>query len=481
MLNSSSRTPVLTTDRIHSLDALRGLAIAGMILSGLLPKGLPAWMYHIQYWQDGKLMTPSGLSWVDLVFPFFLFSMGTAIPLANIRRLAKGASRLNLSWHAIWRGFLLVCFAYYVENMNPWKMVVTSPTLLWLKMLIGFICLLLLLMRWPGYFPQQIWVQYVARIAGLLGIVLLLSTIKHTDGTGFSLGTNYKDWIILILAVTYTAGALIWLVTFQRHLLRLSIMAIIFALRIHTVHNGWLVPILDRLQIPYVGGFDLLHYLLIVLPGTFIGDWLIEWRSKLRDTDLQLKLPSGIILGNIVIMLIIVILGTAFIYLHWNLEGLVITVSGCLIVLWLLSRSKTEVAHLLRNCLSLAAVWLIIGYILEPMEGGVRKDPNTPSYMFITAGMAIFTLISLFLVMEVLQLSRWFGFLTAVGSNPLLAYRIMPFFVFPVLKLTHLIKPLEWLQAQPGLVYSTSVAVIETFIACLTVYVFCRLKIFLRI
>jgi len=37
--------------RAYALDALRGLAILGMILSGQLPFGqnaLPAWMYHAQ-------------------------------------------------------------------------------------------------------------------------------------------------------------------------------------------------------------------------------------------------------------------------------------------------------------------------------------------------------------------------------------------------------------------------------------------------
>lgn len=72
--------------RNQSLDALRGFAILTMVLSGSIAFGdvLPAWMYHAQVPPPDHKFVPTlaGITWVDLVFPFFLFAMGTAIPLA---------------------------------------------------------------------------------------------------------------------------------------------------------------------------------------------------------------------------------------------------------------------------------------------------------------------------------------------------------------------------------------------------------------
>src|SRR5271155_5586886 len=83
------------SNRAYALDALRGFAILAMLLSGQMPfdqNALPAWMYHCQVppprfeWDN----TVFGITWVDLVFPFFLFSMGAAFPLALNRRMEQG-------------------------------------------------------------------------------------------------------------------------------------------------------------------------------------------------------------------------------------------------------------------------------------------------------------------------------------------------------------------------------------------------------
>jgi hypothetical protein len=56
--------------RADALDALRGLAILGMILSGSIPFNdmLPGWMYHAQVPPPHHVFNPDlpGISWVDL-------------------------------------------------------------------------------------------------------------------------------------------------------------------------------------------------------------------------------------------------------------------------------------------------------------------------------------------------------------------------------------------------------------------------------
>ena len=135
---------VIPARRSLALDALRGLAILAMLLSGQLPFGqnaLPAWMYHAQEpppkfeW----IGTLPGISWVDLVFPFFLFAMGAAFPLALSRRMKPGSSPWRLLAFVLERGFLLGFFALFVQAIRPYTMSLHPTTATWLVALLGFL------------------------------------------------------------------------------------------------------------------------------------------------------------------------------------------------------------------------------------------------------------------------------------------------------------------------------------------------------
>ena len=106
-------TPPSDAKRLVSLDVFRGITIAGMILVNN-----PGTWQHI-YWPlrhaewDG--WTPT-----DLVFPFFLFIVGVAIPLAFGNRLDSGRSTRDLYFKIIKRtliifgiGLFLNAFPYF--------------------------------------------------------------------------------------------------------------------------------------------------------------------------------------------------------------------------------------------------------------------------------------------------------------------------------------------------------------------------------
>lgn len=80
---------------------IRGIAIVGMVLCANIGfnSGLPAWMFHAQTPPPTYAFNPdvAGLTWVDLVFPFFLFPMGAAFPFAMRKRLEKGQSRWSVA------------------------------------------------------------------------------------------------------------------------------------------------------------------------------------------------------------------------------------------------------------------------------------------------------------------------------------------------------------------------------------------------
>ena len=67
-----------STGRVAAIDILRGLTILGMVLCAQIgwDSGLPGWMFHAQLPPPDYKFSPEvpGITWVDLVFPFFLFS-----------------------------------------------------------------------------------------------------------------------------------------------------------------------------------------------------------------------------------------------------------------------------------------------------------------------------------------------------------------------------------------------------------------------
>ncbi len=142
----------LQDDRMISLDVLRGLAILAMVFSGVIPYGvLPGWMYHAQMPPPQHVFNPNlpGITWVDLVFPFFLFALGAAIPIALGRRLQRGAGTRNLVLHIFERTFLLAFFAIYIQHIRPNILDPQQGTGSWLLALLGFLLLFSIFTRLP--------------------------------------------------------------------------------------------------------------------------------------------------------------------------------------------------------------------------------------------------------------------------------------------------------------------------------------------
>lgn len=94
--------------RLMSLDVLRGLTIAFMIMVNN-NGGRAAWsqMHHAEW---------NGLTATDLVFPTFLFVVGVSIVFAFEARLAKGITRAQLARHTAQRTVILILFGIIVNN-----------------------------------------------------------------------------------------------------------------------------------------------------------------------------------------------------------------------------------------------------------------------------------------------------------------------------------------------------------------------------
>jgi predicted acyltransferase len=99
------------TPRILSIDIFRGLTMLVMVFVNDLAfvKGLPWWTYHI----PGGV---NGMTYVDVVFPAFLFIVGVSIPPAVRRRIDLGDSPVKLWCHILLRSLSLVVLGIILAN-----------------------------------------------------------------------------------------------------------------------------------------------------------------------------------------------------------------------------------------------------------------------------------------------------------------------------------------------------------------------------
>src|SRR6266516_6661738 len=98
--------------RITSIDALRGFVMFAMIfvndIGGVNGEVVPDWMKHFH----GK----SGMTFVDLVFPAFLFIVGMSIPFALGSRLNKGEPIWKILVHVVTRTLSLLLIGVLLVN-----------------------------------------------------------------------------------------------------------------------------------------------------------------------------------------------------------------------------------------------------------------------------------------------------------------------------------------------------------------------------
>jgi predicted acyltransferase len=102
------RTPP-SANRLLSLDVFRGLTVAGMVLVNN-----PGSWAHI-YW---PLRHAEWHGWTptDLVFPFFLFIVGVAIPLAFGKRIERGDSRRSLFIKVAYRSVIIFLLGEFLAG-----------------------------------------------------------------------------------------------------------------------------------------------------------------------------------------------------------------------------------------------------------------------------------------------------------------------------------------------------------------------------
>ena len=271
--------------RAHALDALRGYAIITMVLSAMEAFSvLPRWMYHAQVPPPDHVFDPTiyGITWVDIIFPFFLFSMGAAIPLSLGRQHAKGESIMMLTWKTVQRWVKLTFFAIFIIHAFPFMLGYEQEWMRYAMPIFFFILLCLMFMPNPfGLSPYKAraitWSAYLVAV----GFMLLQ---PYAGGAPFRLTDS--DCIMLILANVSLTGSIIYLLTIGHPLRRLALLPFLVALFMaaHTA-NSWPALLIHTSWLPwlYLPAYQV--YLLIIIPGTVAGEWIAQWLEKMKAND----------------------------------------------------------------------------------------------------------------------------------------------------------------------------------------------------
>lgn len=428
------------TTRADSIDLLRGLAIVGMVLSGqmLWHSDLPAWLFHAQLPPPDFRFDPSvpGITWVDLVFPFFLFSMGAAFPLAMRRRLElKGESTAAVVAGIVQRWALLVLFAIALANLRPGMLAALPASVAALMQLAAWCCFGALFLRFDKLSARQ---NRLMHGGGFAGLVLLLAGAKWLGGVSVSL--HNSDIIILVLANMALFGSLAWLCTRRNPLARLGLLALLVALRTGvTIEGSWNEALWNWSPAPWLFRFDYLKYLCIVLPGTFAGEffWQRMQRGEERPDAARPQSAAGVVL----LAALIVGVNMWGLFTRHLVATLIASIAAGLALRALLRRDTTETGALNRRLFEAGLFWLLLGLCFEAYEGGIKKDHATLSYFFVTSGLASAVLV----LANTLMTGRGirFGALVRCGRNPMVAYTAAGFLIMPLLTLAHLA---PWLQ-----------------------------------
>jgi predicted acyltransferase len=417
LARAAARAPAT---RAYGVDAYRGFFLLLMTFAMTIPlrDGLfPDWMYHMQYPAPGEFVDRAGLTWRDLLFPAFLFTMCAAIPITNSLRLDKGMPYPAILWTAVKRFAVLYLFALIIGHTLPyWTQDYTKRGNI--IAIAGFITCWPLFMRRPAAWNEARFDKL--KQAGWIAGAVILFALPLAYGSEFSLAR--RDGIIHALAFVSLVTTTLWLFTRTNPLARLAVFGIVLALKVlsdlQLPGSGFLAGI----EIPAVFQAWMVELLIVAIPATIAGDMLVKWMRIPEGSDLPAWTPAR--LGAIAAVCIAFI-PTALVgfYLRYS-TGTALALAGLSgLGLLLVAGARGERETILASLFRWAAVLLVAGAIVEPIGAGIKKDPQTLSYLVVTAGASLALLIVALIAADVLKLAkRATRLLVDVGQNPLIAY-----------------------------------------------------------
>jgi predicted acyltransferase len=360
--------PSAGLNRIQSIDALRGFVMFMMIFVNDLAgagKIVPDWMVHFSDRPHGG----SGMTFVDLVFPAFLFMVGMSIPLALGGRLSKGQSPWQILLHVVIRALSLMVIGILMVHETP-----DAAALGWSG---DWWCVLMYLSAMAAFCSmsppasagepcRRFWriLNLALRCAGFLALVWLALVFRGPQDqriislTPFSIDTSWYG-ILGLIGWAYLVASAVFLVFRQNRAAVLGCMALLMCLFV--ADRGGLFEGFWLNRIVGIGGT------LGSLPAIAVG---------------------GLLLGSMITAPSFTSLGARTKFTLWF-------VAGCVAAALLLNRTY-----------------------------GISKNSATPSWCFWACAITATIWYGLHLLADVRQIKSISRPLVLAGQNVLLAYLI---------------------------------------------------------
>jgi predicted acyltransferase len=364
--------------RLISLDVFRGMTIAGMILVNNPGTSPVYWPLDHAEW--------NGLTPTDYIFPFFLFIVGVAIPIALGRRVQDGVTSGVYS-KIVTRAASIFLLGLAISILPFFQFGSTdAPDALKMLVWLAFAgALLFLLLR-------NFKVAGVLAGVAILGIVVM--NLAGYNVVPYNFGTMRIFGVLQRIAVCYLVTSLIFLHTNWKQQLYIACgLLIVYWILMTTISvPGCEITTMNDKACNLAAYLDRM-----ILTENHI------WRfGKVYD-------PEGILS---------------------TIPAIVTTISGVLTGTWLLSRDEARdasdsslVTH--HSSLSKAAAMFFFGVVLLALGltwnswFPMNKSLWTSSYVLATSGLALLTLASCYWLIDIKGYKRWAWPFVVFGANAL--------------------------------------------------------------
>ncbi len=356
-----SSLDVQKKNRIESIDVLRGLTIFIMIFVNDLAsvKGIPWWMEHMPENADG-------MTFVDVVFPAFLFIVGMSIPFSINKRISNGEKLISIWKHILIRSAALLILGIMMVNISSLNSsVVGMSHSVW--MLLVFIGAILTWNQYPKADGQK---KNIFTSLKMLGIILLIYlAFIFRSGQPDNLGWFQTKWwgILGLIGWAYFFSSAVYLI-FRKHTSGIIGMFVIFILL-------------------YIGD-----------KSGALGNF---YSQNIRD----------------------------YFWLGGHIGAhTAIALSGIIVSLLFLENSPTKTSKEKILWIILFAVMMFAaGFLLRPLYG-ISKIYATPTWSLYSAAICSVIYAFLYWLVDVKNKISWANFLKPAGTNPLLAYLLPDIF-----------------------------------------------------
>ncbi len=389
--------------RITSIDALRGFVMFTMIfvndLAGAPENLVPDWMVHF----SDRHEHGSGMTFVDLVFPGFLFIVGMSIPFALGSRVSKGEPAWKTFGHVLMRTLALLAIGILMVHETPNSEV----------------------MGWSG----ALWCTLMY-LAAILSFCSLSSPRTKTEGAKKSDGKTLK--IVSVCLRVIGAMVLVWLAFAFRDKKGHGIISL-SPLAIHTSWYGilgligWAYLMASMVYLIFRGRRTAILGCMAVLMCLFAADrkgafddfWLSHYVGIGEMLGSQAAITvGGLLLGTMLVSADVVTLWARFKFTFWFAAGCA-AVALCLQPLYGISKNNATPSWCLWSCVTTAVLWFFFYYFCDvrPVKAISRPLALAGQNVLLTY------LFSEMLpgLLDVLHLGDWYDSLSAASLTAAIA------------------------------------------------------------